>query len=66
MYNRCADRLSVRGKQTQFVCAVLGVRSSSLFRRKAPGQELDIVSTAINGGAAAVNPLISRAVFCVG
>ena len=42
-------------KQTQFDCAVRGVRSSTLFRRKAPGKVLDVVSTAIHGGAAAVN-----------
>jgi len=52
--NRGADRHRGPCKQTQFACAVHGVRSSTLFRRVAPGQGADVVSTAIHGGAAAV------------
>ena len=53
--NRGADRHRGPCKQTQFDCAVHGVRSSSLFRRKRRGKVLDVVSTAIPGGAAAWN-----------
>ncbi len=53
--NRGADRHRGPCKQTQFDCAVHGVRSSTLFRRKRRGKVLDVVSTAIPGGAAARN-----------
>ena len=36
--NRGADRRRVPCRQAQLACAVPGVRSSALFRRKAPGQ----------------------------
>ena len=57
--NRGADRHRGPCRQTQFDCAVHGVRSSSLFRRKRRGKVLDVVSTAIPGGAAAWNVKLS-------
>jgi len=57
--NRGADRHRGLCKQTQFDCAVHGVRSSTLFRRKRRGKMLDEVSTAIPGGAAAWNAVVT-------
>jgi hypothetical protein len=54
--NPGADRRRGLFKQAQLDLKVRGVRSSSLFRRQRRlDKELDVVSTGIHGGAAAMN-----------